>query len=242
MPDAWSLLKRIGKKRIDQRKESAQKRGLERIDKDLPLGLRINGMVDVSQVDFILGGDDLKVKYPGTGNIVSSYGYFSMGQSNVRRFYFDSSNGLYMLQVVTDRNNVVEECKLFMPYDEVFPDDWGFWLADGDGYIGLDTFQLKDGTQYYRVWENEEAMRIVEEDDQGNRLTRIPPAEFLETIYLDSYGEQTETVKYDSMLYGRHVTEEIAEFLLVSAVEEQDGASVQIMVGIELQPVSIKAI
>lgn len=242
MADAWSLLKRIGKKRIDQRKESARVSGKERIDRDLPLGLRINGIVDVSQVDFILGGDDLKVKYPGTGNIVSSYGSFSLGRSDVKRFYFDSSNGVYMLQVVVDRNQAVEECRLFMPYDEVYPDDWGFWLAEADGYIGLDTFQLKDGTIYYRVWENEEAMTIVEEDDEGNRLTRIPPVEFLETIYLDSYGEQSETVKYDSMLYGRHVTEEVNEFLMVSAVEESDGASVQIMVGIELQPVSIKAI
>lgn len=242
MADAWSLFKRIGKKKIDQRKESSKRSGLERIDKDLPLGLRINGIVDFSQVDFILGGADLKVTYPGTGNVISSYGYFSMGRSDVKRFYFDSSNGVYMLQVVTDRNNAVEECKLFLPYDEVFPEDWGFWLADEDGYIGLDSFQLKDGTQYYRVWENEDAMRIVEEDDQGNRLTRIPPAEFLETIYLDSYGEQTETVKYSSMLYGRSVTEEVNEFLLVSAVEEQEGASIQIMVGIELQPVSIKAI
>ena len=40
MPDAWSLLKRIGKKKIDQRKESAQRRGSERIDKDLPLVAR----------------------------------------------------------------------------------------------------------------------------------------------------------------------------------------------------------
>jgi hypothetical protein len=242
MREAWNLLKRIGLKKVDEVKESYHKRGLERVDKDLPLGIRINGIVEIPEVDFILGGNDLKIKHPGSSNIVTSYGSFPVGDSRVHRFYLDAGEMIYMLQVVTNRQNSIEECKLFMPYDELYPDDWDFWLAERDGYIGYEIFQTKDGVQYFRVWGSDEEATVVSEDEQGNQITRISPFEFLETIHTSPYGDETETVKYDSMLYGRHVNENVDEYLMVSAVNERDGASVQIMVGIELQPSSIKVI
>ena len=242
MANAWGLFKRIGQKKYDQLKDSYQTGATVRIDKDLPLGLRINGMVEIPEVDFILGGDSLKVKHPGSSNVVVSYGSFPVGDSRVHRFYLDAQSLIYVLQIITDRQKVIEECKLFMPYDEIYPDDWDFWLAERDGYIGYEIFQTKDGVQYFRVWGSDENATVVSEDEQGNKITRIQPFEFLETLHLSSYGDQTETVKYDSMLYGRHANENVDEYLLVSAVNERDGASVQIMVGIELQPSSIKVI
>jgi hypothetical protein len=248
MAGTWSLLKKIGLKKYDelsdsfQSKDAPRKKTGPRIDKDLPLGLRINAIVDVPQVDFILGGDALKIKYPGSGSIVVSYGTFPMGKSMVHRFYLGSTEHVYMLQVVTDQKKAVEECKLFMSYDELYPEDWDFWLSERDGYIGLDLFQTKDGARYDRVWQNPDARVIVEQDEHGNQLARIPPVEILETVYADPYGEQTETVKYDSMLYGRHLNDSVDEYLLVSAVSEKDGASVQIMTGIPLEPTTIKVI
>jgi hypothetical protein len=242
MATTWALLKRMAEKKYDAVKESYERPKGERIDKDLPLGLRISAMVEIPEVDFILGGNDLKIKHPGAGTAVLSYGTFPVGDSSVKRFYLDAKDSPYLLQIVVDAKNIIEECKLFMPYDEIFPDDWGFWLGDADGYIGYSVFQIKDGTQYFRVWQNEGAQNVLQEDGQGNRLTRIPPLRFDETIYMDPYAQRTETVAYDSMLYGRHVNENVDEYLLVSAVDESDGASVQIMVGIDLQPASIKVI
>jgi hypothetical protein len=241
MADTFGLLKRIGMKKYDELKETFQSTG-DRIDKELPLGLRIRGLVDIPQVDFILAGDALKIRHPGPNCIVASYGYSVMGKSMVHRFYLQAADDVYMLQIVTDEQKIIDECRLFMTYDEVYPDDWNFWLSDRDGYIGYEVFQLKDGTQYYRVWEDPEAEVVVEQDEQGNRITRIPPVEFLETVYHDPYGKQSETVKCDSMLYGRNVNENVDEYLLVSAVNEQDGACVRIMVGVGLEPASLKVI
>jgi hypothetical protein len=242
MAATWSLFKKIAGKKYDEIKESRDRPMSERIDKDFPLGIRLKGIVEIPEVDFILGGNDLKIKHPGESNVVVSYGTFPVGESSVKRFYLDARDQPYILQIVTDAKNLIEECKLFMPYDEIFPQDWGFWLAEADGLIGYSEFQTKDGTQYLRVWDNPDQENVVQEDDQGNRITRIPPFQFTETICLDAYGEQTEKVNYDSMLYGRRVNDNSDEYLLVSAVEAEDGASVQIMVGIELQPASIKVI
>ena len=238
----WGLFKRIALKKVDDLKDSLHKTGMERIDKDLPLGLRFNAIVEIPEVDFILGGSDLKIKHPGASNSVVSYGAFPIGDSSVHRFYLESSDTIYMLQIVLDMKKIVEECKLFMPYDVVYPEDWGFWLSDKDGYIGLSVFETKDHTQYFRVWENDDAAQVVEEDKDGSRLTRVPTVQFIEKVYLDPYGEVTESIKYDSMLYGRHVNDKVDEYLLLSAVDEKDGASVQIMVGVELQVKSIKVI
>jgi len=242
MPSTWNLLKRIGLKKVDELKDSFQTDRMERMDKDLPLGLRINALVDISEVDFILGGNDLKVAYPGETLTVSSFGVILVGESKVQRFYLSSAKGINVLQIVTDNNQAIEECKLFIPYDEVFPEDWDFWLSKEDGYIGYSVFQTKDGTAYERVWQDEGAERVVQEDDQGNKLTRIPPVPLYETIYLDPHGQRRETVRHESMLYARHVNDNVDEYLLVSAVEEKEGASVQIMAGLELQPASIKVI
>lgn len=242
MASTWNLFRKIGQKKVDEYKESYGKSFSDRIDRDLPLGLRFNCLVEFPEVDFILAGSDLLIKYPGSGCSVISFGKFPVGDSMAYRFYLSSSAGPYMLQLVADSNKVIEESKLFMPYDEIFPEDWGFWLADNDGYIGLSVFDTKNSTRFYRVWENAEATRVVEEDGQGGQIDRIPPVRFVEKIFTDPFGETTENVTHDSMLYGRHVNENVDEYLLISAIDEPEGASVQIMVGLELASTSIKVI
>jgi hypothetical protein len=232
----------MSEKKLKEVKSSFMNFGAERVDRDLPLGLRINALAEISAVDFILGGDDLKIKHPGDSCIVASFGYIASGRSDIHRFYLESEKTVYMLQVVTDERKNLQEIKLFMPLDEVYPEDWGFWLSEKDGYIGMSVFQTKDGAQYYRVWENPGAEIVLEDDGRGNRITRIPPVQFMEKICFDEYGRESEIVKYDSMLYGRHVNDNADEYLLVSAVSERDGASVQLMVGMELGAAALKVI
>lgn len=241
----WNLLRKVGLRKFDDIKESWSQITDERIDLKLPLGLRFNCLVEIPEVDFILAGEELEIKHPGSDNSVISYGNFPVGESMVHRFYLNHPEKVYMLQVITDSRQIVEEVKLFMSYDEVFPQDtnaWDFWLGDEDGYIGLNVFDTRNAKRYFRVWENPDALRVVEQDASGNQINRIPPVSFFEDLRLDPYGKNSETIKYDSMLYGRNIDENVDEYLLVSAAQERDGASVQIMVGIPLEPASIKVI
>jgi hypothetical protein len=233
----WSLLKRIAEKRFAKKDE--RRPISERIDYNNPLGIRINGIVEVPITDFILGADQLKIQHPGNSNTVLSMGRFLIGDSTIRRFYLDAGENIYMLQVITDKKSLIEECKLYMPFDEVYPntDGWGFWLDETEGYIGYSAFQTKDNTLYERVWQDEGA-----EVQLPDGITRIPPISFTERIFLDPYGDTWEDVKHSAMLYGRHATNDTDEFLLVSAVEDKGGASVQLLVGIPLEPPSLKVI
>jgi Protein of unknown function (DUF2491) len=286
----WNLLKRILEKRNTALEEERKRANLPRVDKDLPLGLRINGFVEIPKIDFIMGeSDGLKIKHPGDTCNVLSYGQIFIASSQVHRFYLGGDKDtVFTLQLVTDKRNNIEECKLFMPWDEIYPDDWGFWLDEQSGYIGYSAFQLAGNADinldeanktleklvsqiealqevgqfeaakkkqaefdalklkadnavvvYGRVWENQAQERVVPD---GEGLTRIPPVELVETLYKDPYGLEKEKIKYSSMLYGRQVNENTDEFLLLSLIEDQDGAAIQIMLGIELTPAALKVI
>ncbi|MGC8906975.1 MAG: DUF2491 family protein [Desulfomonilaceae bacterium] len=243
MASTFDMLRQLGRKKYEDLKEAYKRVGAKRIDDNLPLGLRLNGMIEIDEVDFILGQPNLKVKRPENTEIILSYGRFLIGSSTVHRCYFSSADTPYMLQIVSDdRSGALEECKLFMAHDEIYPQDWDFWLSERDGYIGLSIFQLKDGTLYWRVWENDDAQMIVQQDAQGEPITHIPPVQFIETMYYDVYGDRSETLKHDAMLYGRHVNQDVDEYLLISAVNEKEGASVQIWLGLELSPAALKII
>ena len=53
-----------------------------------------------------------------------------------------------MLQILADDKKMI---KLFIPYDEIYPNDWGFWLAEQDGYNGLSIFNTKNSVRFIRV-------------------------------------------------------------------------------------------
>jgi hypothetical protein len=288
----WNLFKKILTKKNADLEEEKRRASLPRVDRDLPRGLRFNGFVEIPKLDFILGeSDGLKIKHPGGTCNVLSYGQISIASSLVHRFYLKGDNeALYTLQIVSDKRNNIEECKLFMPFDEIYPDNWGFWLDELTGYIGYNVFQLTGNADinvddsnkqlekllsqiealqevgqfdaakkkqaeydmlktqvdnaivtYERVWENQAQERVV---PNASGVTRIPPVELLETLYSDPWGLEKEKIRYASMLYGRHVNDNVDEFLLLSLVEENNGteASIQIMVGMELAPATLQII
>jgi hypothetical protein len=103
-------------------------------------------------------------------------------------------------------------------------------------------FDTPDKTRYYRVWENPAAEKVVEEGEEGGRITRVPPVDFTETLNFDSNGEKTKIVKHSAMLYGRHANDKVDEYLLVSADDYADTAFVHLLIGLELNPASLEVI
>jgi hypothetical protein len=242
----WPIFKRIAAGKLEKVKTFFAKAPV-RIDQNLPLGLRFTAPVEIPETDFILAGsDNLKIAYPKGYGTVTAYGTFPFGDSTGHRFYLTFDDGqVFILQVMVGKEGKVEECKLYAPFDEVFPadaDGWAFWLNEQDGYIGYSIFDTKlGGPRYVRAWENTGPEMVVGEE-AGQKITRIPPVQFQETIYLDENGRSVEQVDYTAMLYGRWVSEEdgIAEYLLVSAAEDREGAAVRIMVGLEIRPNDLK--
>ena len=241
MATTWQLFKDIAKKKLTWQDQPTDK---PRIDKDLPLGIRIGSMLTISSPELILAADKLKIKAPAGGLTVIAYGSFSIKPFNLHRFYVaDNQDSLYTLQVITKQDDgSIDEVKLFSLFDEIFTDNWSFWLDEKEGYIGYSIFDLKDGTRYFRDWSND-LEEIVLQENNDLKITHIPPLEFKETYYSNPYGERIETMEHQAMQYGREVAEQVDEYLLVSVADKSgEYASVQIMVGLPVEPASIKVL
>jgi hypothetical protein len=235
----WDLFREIARKKLSYGEDTADK---PRIDRDLPMGLRIGSMVNIVSADAIIAGDQLKLKVPPQDMMVMAYGSFHVGPYKGHRFYMSADSGeLYTLQVVTDDKGKVDECKLFSLHDEFPETNWDFWLSETDGYIGLSMFDLKDGTRYLRVWENP-TDELTLERNGTDEITHIPPVTYVETVYADPFGNEKREISYDSMMYGRDVTTDIQEYMMVSAAQESNSATVQIIIGIPMEPTSIKVL
>jgi Protein of unknown function (DUF2491) len=244
MGSTLRLLKKMASKKAEELRGTFSGGGQgDSIGKNLPLGLRMNGFVEISEVDFLLGNSDIKIRRPEGRGVVSAYGVATVFRSTVHRFYLDFQDDQdYLLQIVVGENQDIEECKFFWSADTVYPDDWDFWLNENTGYIGYSVFDTPDKTRYYRVWENPASEKVVEEGEGDERITRVPPVDFLETLHLDANGGKMEMVKHSAMLYGRHANDKVDEYLLVGVDEYADTAFVHLLIGLELNPSSLDII
>ena len=177
MGSTLQLLKKMASKKAGELRDafSGDRQG-EGIGKNLPLNLRMNALVEISEVDFLLGNADIKIQHPTGRGAVAAYGVAKIFRSTVHRFYLDFQDDQdYLLQIVVGENQDIEECKLFWSADTVYPDDWDFWLNENTGYVGYSVFDTSDKTRYYRIWENPGAEKAVEEGEGGETNNRACP-------------------------------------------------------------------
>jgi hypothetical protein len=210
----------------------------EPVDRNLPLGLYVGATVDLDATPFLLGGAALKIKLPGERHTVEAFGRVNFGGSTLYRFYLKSMPGdeESMLQLAVNKAGGIDECRLFRSFDQVYPhqvEEWDFWLNEKEGYIGWPAFETKDDqTQYPRVW-------------AADNPDHVPGFKFSETIIMDRYGQQVETVNHTAMLYGRWINEthKIVEYMLVGAeMHGSDQALINVLVGIDMMPQVLKVI
>ena len=191
-----------------------------------PLGLHMNAILRFDPTDFILSANNLNIDLPGGDISVAGVGEFNCLGILFHRFYLkDLQDTEWVLEV--GGNEPELEVILYQTIDEVYPDDWDFWLNDKTGLIGYIDFHTPDQTEYYRVFRNPGP-------------TWVSPIEFQESI---RGGGEILFVNHAMMLYSREIRtvadEAFTENLLVSREEDDDGVLVRIMAGVPVSPMSL---
>jgi hypothetical protein len=193
---------------------------------DYPLELRLNAVLRFDPTDFILSAGNFKIDLP-TGDVsVMAVGEFACLGISFHRFYLaDLKNAEWVLQSAEEKQDL--ELILFRTIDEVYPDDWDFWLNDRTGLIGYKDFHTPDHVEYYRVYAN-----------PGPGW--VSPIEFQESI---RGGGENFSIGHAMMLYSRRIAsagnDELTEYLLVSREEDEEGVLVRIMAGVPVSPMSL---
>lgn len=199
-----------------------------------PSLFRVGMTITLDPAPFVLAAGKTKVTMPqavagGEHSLISveRVGTLSIGNVTLTRLYLPGGGGFFQLHLLAAGQP--DECRYFSPLDEVrpaSPDEWGFWLDDAEGAIGMPDFQAKDGKQYWRAWSPGSA--------------RVPPVVWNETIR-DLGGETTRRAR--AMLYGMPTglaaPAPQSEYILVAAVEQSGQAFVEILAGIDINPAAL---
>ena len=195
---------------------------------------RVGMTVTVDPAPFILAGDAIKVPAPvsagagGAGRVsIAEVGRVEGGAVDYVRLYLPERRGFFQIHAGADGQP--DECRFFAPIDEVSPAseaEWGAWLDPAEGMIGWPEFQTRDGKLYGRAWSPGEA--------------RVEPRPLVETI---EGVAGTRDVRSQAMLYaaptGAAEPAPPMEYILVSAVEAEGQAWIEVAAGIDVNPATL---
>lgn len=184
---------------------------------------RVGMTIEGDPSPFILGGSSLKVTPMAHGRMtVEGVGRLNSRGNERVRLHFP---GGAFIEVVPASDGTPSEARWFSILDEVVPtdaDEWGAWLDDREGMIGWIDFQTHDGKVYQRQW-------------SPGGAERISPRSLTEEIKTASGSHRVTT---ECMLYaastGLSAPAPETEYILVSVVEENGRARVEIRAGIDL--------
>lgn len=203
-----------------------------------PLGFRIGAAIDLDTLELRMLADKLNFDPPNETQIIASYGRVDMGDGTVLHRFYSTDDVMFQVTTVGGNDDEhVDEIKMFVTYDSIYPasdDDWEFWIHPDEGVIGDAEFEIKDGTVFARAWF----------EDTSNHATPIEYTEKIVTCY-DKYDEDddddndhetTVVVEHRAMLYYRWIdeAEETAEWLFIDAEDTGNGASIELLIGVDL--------
>lgn len=211
----------------------------KRVDGGLPLGLKINNVIELPTTKFVLGKGQFLSENPGKKHYVTGYSKVQMFDDSYCRFYLSSDDGekTSVLEVLHEGDKVLA-CTLFQEYDEIEPEcaeDWEAWLNDRDGMIG---------DLIFNVLQDDEEIpfhRVVASDHEE----RIEPESFSERVITDPFDSQGIFFRNQGMFYVRDVQagrREETEQLFLTCEENNNEAKIRIFVGVEIEPTTIKTV
>lgn len=218
-------------------------------------------MVELDMIPFILAsGNGSMVKDISGIHQVIAIGRYSCIGFEFYRAYLSKDIGSFIHIAVDPRfPDEILECRIYQTENTISPafatrqqqvltlgenideaQNWEFWLLNNPdpnigGMIGCPVMQGKnvydaegniayDPPQYIRSWV------------EGNQ--RIEPVQVTETV-VDLNGNVT-VFNHSMMHYGRGLSENIGEYLFVSAVETDDTADVNMWIGLDINPNDLK--
>ena len=198
-----------------------------------PYGLRIGAAVDIDTLPLRIHADDLHVELPDETLLIVAQGYVDLGDSTyVHRYYTAKDIMVQVLTVAGMEDQHVEEITLYVPHKSYYPGndaEWAQWTANG-GKLGSSKFQLKDGTEYSRLW-------FDSTDGYAD------PVEFTEYIYEDPESDDCQENYQKTMLFGRNLeANKKNEYLLVTVDSYEKEKTVELMVGVDLELAMINVI
>lgn len=213
----------------------------KRPERPAPLGLAIGLTYSIDTLRLRLAADALRFPIPDGEQIIVAQGSIPLADGMwVHRFYPEEGP---ILQVLADRmGESVAEVTWYMPVRSIYPAndrEWAEWLGP-KGHIGAPGFDFAepdaDGgpvtTHYDRVW-------MTDDPDQARR--QVAPVEMNETV--EEPDEPMRMIRQTAMLYARDVLgHDLAEYLLIAREEAAGDRSVELMLGVDVDPSAFKLI
>ncbi|PWR19136.1 DUF2491 family protein [Zavarzinia compransoris] len=193
---------------------------------------RVGMPITLDPAPFVLAEGLTKVTPPAALSDSGTVGVDAVGTAADRsgtyhRLYLDDEAAFF--QLVLNAEGYPAECRYFRRIDEVQPanrDEWAFWLDKGEGMIGWPDFETKDGQLYQRAW------------SPGS--TKVQPRALEETVET-LRGESRR--KLATMLYARATggasPAPETEYLLVTAVQAEAEAYVELHAGVDINPTAL---
>ncbi len=191
--------------------------------------LRIGATLELDQTPFIINEDKLRLTFPGSKHSVWAIASLNISglEKPVVRVYLkpyspDLGGEEAFLQLIRQDDGGLETL-LFVTSARIHPpnaDEWAAWLDEENGIIGSYYLTPPDGPAYVREWlaENQE------------RTQPVPAWESIYTVNAETAPSQSRS--HQMMLYSRDLGLDFDEYILVSAVRENQSAFVDIHTGI----------
>jgi len=190
--------------------------------KDLPIGVRLGGLLTVEEVYWLLNDGEVASKHPGTNLSVKTVCKFSLFGINVFRAGLDKTFNQFH-QIHVDLEGNVLDGIFFQLFDTVHPateEDWTQWL---ENLIGWKDITPPDGPTFARDWKSEE-------EGHGDFAE---PEDVMMPVFVDM-DEPPLSMETKCMLFSRECGEDEWEYLLVTAFLNGDDPRIAIHVGAPL--------
>lgn len=225
------LVGRILKKKLEQRKNKKQEKKT-RIDRDLPLDLRVGSKVKLPTGSWVLYMDQILMEKPVKEGYVLSFGKTELEGNTYFRFYIGEADETQAILQIGMDGDQVGECRVFTPFAEIVPQteqEWEEWI-EVDGLLGQNDLQNDEaGVSYDRIWGDD-------------KEPWVQPPFYVEAISCGPFeGDPVVEIANNGMLFGRWLEEDVfAEYLMAEFQEQEDEAAINIMIGYDVPYQSVK--